>query len=78
MADPIPGTPWTLESLVQAAQQMVQSQGDESPSAGVSPEKTRPSMKVLHLKDIRVCSMEASTTALLDSGATHSLRTAKG
>ena len=77
ISDPIPGTPWTLESLVQAAQQMVQSQGAESPSAEVSPEKTRPSMKVLHLKDIRVCSMEASTTALLDSGATHSLRTAK-
>ena len=66
--EPIPGTPWTLESLVQAAQQMVQGQGGESPSAESSPEKTRPVMKVLRLQDIRVCSM--------DSGATHSLRTA--
>ena len=74
--EPIPGTPWTLESLVAAAQQMVQGQGGESPSAEVSPEKTRPTMKVLRLQDIRVCSMEATTTALLDSGATHSLRTA--
>ena len=74
--EPIPGTPWTLESLVQAAQQMVQGQGGESSSTEVSPEKTRPVMKVLRLQDIRVCSMEATTTALLDSGATHSLRTA--
>ena len=33
-------------------------------------------MKTLHLRDIRVCSTDSSTTALLDSGATHSLRTA--
>ncbi|CAE7537201.1 GIP [Symbiodinium sp. KB8] len=42
----------------------------------VSPEKTKPEMKVLHLRDLRVCTMSRSTTALLDSGATHSLRAA--
>ncbi|OLP81592.1 hypothetical protein AK812_SmicGene37856 [Symbiodinium microadriaticum] len=75
--EPVPGTPWTLESLVQAAQQMVQGQSQEGQGSDASPEKTRPAMRVLKLRDIRVCSMEASTTALLDSGATHSLRSAK-
>ena len=75
--EPVPGTPWTLESLVQAAQQMVQGQSPEGPGSETSPEKTRPAMRVLKLRDIRVCSMEASTTALLDSGATHSLRSAR-
>ena len=74
--DPVQGTPWTLEALVQAAQQMVQTQGGESPGGDGSPEKTRPTMKVLQLRDIRVCTMEATTSALLDSGATHSLRSA--
>ena len=74
--DPVQGTPWTLESLVQAAQQMVQNQGGESPGGDTSPEKVRPTMKVLQLRDIRVCTMEATTSALLDSGATHSLRSA--
>ncbi|CAE7320035.1 unnamed protein product, partial [Symbiodinium sp. KB8] len=64
------------EALVQAAQQMVQTQGGESPGGDGSPEKTRPTMKVLQLRDIRVCTMEATTSALLDSGATHSLRSA--
>ncbi|CAE7771761.1 ycf43 [Symbiodinium sp. CCMP2456] len=72
--DPTPGVPWTLEALMQAAQQVVQ-QGTEPPSDG-SPEKTRPTIKTLRLMDIRVCSMEAAATALLDSGATHSLRSA--
>ena len=75
--DTVPGTPWTLESLVQAAQQMVQGQSQEGQGSETSPEKTRPTMRVLKLRDIRVCSMEASTTALLDSGATHSLRSAR-
>ena len=71
----VAGTPWTLETLIQAAQQVVQ------PTAGTasddnSPEKTRPVMKKLHLRDIRVCSADSSTTALVDSGATHSLRSA--
>ena len=75
-SDAVQGTPWTLESLVQAAQQMVQAQGGDSPAGEGSPEKTRPSMRVLQLRDIRVCSMEAKASALLDSGATHSLRSA--
>ncbi|CAE7944022.1 GIP [Symbiodinium sp. KB8] len=37
----------------------------------------RPQAKVLRLTDIRVCASSVSTTALVDSGATHSLRTAK-
>ena len=73
LSEPVQGTAWTLETLVQAAQQMVQ-----NPSATTtgesSPEKTRPEVKVINLCDIRVCSMRA--TALLDSGATHSLRNA--
>ncbi|CAE7413169.1 unnamed protein product [Symbiodinium sp. CCMP2592] len=56
--------------------QVVQAQNVE-PSGDSSPEKTRPTMKVLRLKDLRVCSMRGTTTALVDSGATHSLRTAK-
>ena len=74
---PVQGVPWTLDSLVQAAQQIVQAQAT-SPQAGEpdkSPEKT-PSMRVLIVKDIRVCSLR-TTTALLDSGATHALRSAR-
>ncbi|CAE7562101.1 ycf43, partial [Symbiodinium sp. CCMP2456] len=74
-ADPVQGTPWTIETLIQAAQQVVQGQSTEQ-SRDQSPEKTRPEMKVLKLRDIRVCSMMETTTALLDSGATHSLRRA--
>ena len=71
----VQGVPWTLEALIQAAQQVVHPvQGDNSRE--VSPEKTKPEMKVLHLRDLRVCTMSRSTTALLDSGATHSLRAA--
>ena len=33
-------------------------------------------MKVLRLRDIRVCALKESATALLDSGATHALRSA--
>ena len=73
----VPGVPWTLESLIQATQQFVQAQPqpgqEERPS---SPEKTGGSVKSLVVKDIRVSAM-ATTTALLDSGATHSLRAAK-
>ncbi|CAE7831413.1 RE1 [Symbiodinium sp. CCMP2592] len=75
-SEPVQGTPWTLETLMQAAQQVVQAQTAE-PSGDTSPEKTRPTMKVLRVKDLRVCSMRGTTTALVDSGATHSLRTAK-
>ena len=71
----VQGVPWTLETLIQAAQQVVHPvQGDTSRE--VSPEKTKPEMKVLHLRDLRVCAMSKSTTALVDSGATHSLRAA--
>ena len=41
-----------------------------------SPEKTKAEMKVLSLCDVRVSAMDRSTTALLDSGATHCLRNA--
>ncbi|CAE6966013.1 RE1 [Symbiodinium sp. CCMP2592] len=75
MGDVIQGSPWTLEALFQAAQQVVQTQTSESAS-DTSPEKTRPQMKVLHLRDIRICSTKATATALVDSGATHGLRTA--
>ena len=76
VSDAIPGTPWTLESLVEAAQQVIQTQSTGSRSDS-SPEKTRPEVKTLILRDIRVCSLKGSTTALVDSGATHSLRTAR-
>ncbi|OLQ05641.1 Retrovirus-related Pol polyprotein from transposon TNT 1-94 [Symbiodinium microadriaticum] len=72
--DTIQGTPWTLETLMQAAQQVVQGQAEGRNET--SPEKTKPEMKVLRLRDIRVCALKESTTALLDSGATHSLRSA--
>ena len=74
-SEPVQGVPWTIESLIQAAQQVVQAQPTEG-STDTSPEKTRPQAKTLRLRDIRVCSLEGSTTALVDSGATHSLRTA--
>ncbi|CAE7231831.1 TY5A, partial [Symbiodinium sp. CCMP2456] len=64
----------SMAGLDKAAQQVVQ-QGAEPQSDG-SPEKTRPVIKTLRLMDIRVCSMESAATALLDSGATHSLRSA--
>ena len=73
VSEPVQGTAWTLETLVQAAQQMVQNSSTTS-TGETSPEKTRPEVKVINLCDIRVCSM--NTTALLDSGATHSLRNA--
>ena len=72
--DTIQGTPWTLETLMQAAQQVVQGQAEGRNET--SPEKTKPEMRVLRLRDIRVCALKESTTALLDSGATHSLRSA--
>eukprot|EP00439_Symbiodinium_sp_Y106_P042989 s910_g5.t1 len=71
----VAGTPWTLEALIQAAQQVVQPTPGTI-SEDTSPEKTRPAMKTLHLKDIRICSVDSSMTALVDSGATHSLRSA--
>ena len=77
--EPVQGTPWTFETLMQAAQQVIQSQGQPAtggPDGGKSPEKTPSSMKVLVVKDIRVCSLQSSSSALLDSGATHSLRSA--
>ena len=73
LSEPVQGTAWTLETLVQAAQQMVQNSSTTS-TGDSSPDKTRPEVKVINLCDIRVCSMRA--TALLDSGATHSLRNA--
>ena len=72
---PTPGTPWTLESLVQAAQQIVQAQGQEG-REDKSPEKTRPEVKTLVVKDIRISSLHSASSALLDSGATHNLRSA--
>ncbi|CAE7297463.1 unnamed protein product [Symbiodinium microadriaticum] len=71
----VQGVPWTLETLIQAAQQVVHPPQGEV-GREVSPEKTKPEMRVLHLRDLRVCSMSRSTTALVDSGATHSLRAA--
>ena len=73
---PVQGVPWTMESLVQAAQQVIQQQASMAASGDSSPEKVKPEMKVLSLRDIRVSSVDASTSALLDSGATHCLRNA--
>ena len=71
----VTGTPWTLETLVQAAQQVVQSQGVSDGES--SPEKTAGTqMKVLRINNIHVCSSGKSSAALLDSGATHCLRNA--
>ena len=75
-SDPVQGTPWTLEALVQAAQQLVQAQSGDRPGEQ-SPEKTRPEVKVIRLRDVRICSLKATATALVDSGATHSLRSAR-
>ncbi|CAE7387258.1 unnamed protein product [Symbiodinium microadriaticum] len=72
----VQGVPWTMESLVQAAQQVIQQQASMAASGDSSPEKVKPEMKVLSLRDIRVSSVDASTSALLDSGATHCLRNA--
>ncbi|OLP87747.1 Retrovirus-related Pol polyprotein from transposon TNT 1-94 [Symbiodinium microadriaticum] len=75
--DTVQGTPWTLEALIQAAQQVVQPQPPQAEASGeTSPEKTRPHVRTIRLRDIRVCAAKLSTTALVDSGATHSLRTA--
>ena len=64
-----------LETLVQAAQQVVQSQGVSDGES--SPEKTAGTqMKVLRINNIHVCSSGKSSAALLDSGATHCLRNA--
>ena len=77
--DPVPGIPWTLETLVQAAQQVIQGQ-PSSQEGESSPEKTKsgagPEMRTLVVKDIRICSVQATSAALLDSGATHCLRNA--
>ncbi|CAE7233212.1 ycf43, partial [Symbiodinium sp. CCMP2456] len=72
----IPGTAWTLETLIQAAQQIVHPAATDGQASDTSPEKTRPQLKVLKLRDIRICSADSSATALVDSGATHSLRSA--
>ncbi|OLP77777.1 Copia protein [Symbiodinium microadriaticum] len=74
----VEGTPWTLEALVQAAHQVVQQQqGTSSAREGdSSPEKTRADLKTLVVKDIRVCSLQSMSMALLDSGATPCLRRA--
>ena len=72
----IQGTPWTLEALIQAAQQVVQPQPAES-TGDSSPEKTKPQLRTMRLRDIRICATRSTTTALVDSGATHSLRTAR-
>ena len=72
---PVQGTPWTLETLVQAAQQIVQAHGQDARD-DKSPEKTRAEMKTLVVKDIRISSLHSSSSALLDSGATHNLRSA--
>ena len=71
----VQGVPWTLESLVQVAQQVVQAQSSP-PREEQSPEKTRPEMKMVTIRDIRVCAANATSSALLDSGATHCLRNA--
>ncbi|CAE7219047.1 unnamed protein product [Symbiodinium sp. CCMP2592] len=72
---PIQGVPWTMESLMQAAQQVIQNH--VVPASGdSSPEKTKPQLRVLSIRDIRVSSVNDSTSTLLDSGATHCLRSA--
>eukprot|EP00439_Symbiodinium_sp_Y106_P022018 s3672_g2.t1 len=71
----VPGTPWTLETLMQAAQQVVRSQGSEGREDS-SPEKVKPEVRTLKVKDIKISSLTTSSSALLDSGATHSLRNA--
>ena len=73
-APTIQGVPWTLESLVQVAQQVIQGQAPQDGES--SPEKTRAEVKVITVRDIRVSSTSQTSTALLDSGATHSLRSA--
>ena len=70
----VQGTPWTLETLIHAAQQVIQTQAPVDGES--SPEKTKAELKVLNLRDVRVSAMDRSTTALLDSGATHCLRNA--
>ncbi|OLQ02805.1 Retrovirus-related Pol polyprotein from transposon TNT 1-94 [Symbiodinium microadriaticum] len=71
----VQGTPWTLENLIAAAQQVVQNQG--TPVSGdSSPEKTKAEMKTMVVHDVRVCSVGNSSAALLDTGATHCLRNA--
>ena len=72
----IQGMSWTLETLIQAAQQVVQPQPAEG-TGDSSPEKTKPQLRTMKLRDIRICATRSSTTALLDSGAMHSLRTAR-
>ena len=59
---------------MQAAQQVVQNQAAQKDDQ--SPEKTRPTMRKMVVKDIRVCAQRATSAALLDSGATHCLRSA--
>ena len=71
----VQGTAWTLESLMQAAQQVVQSQSS-STREDTSPEKTQATIKMIKIKDVRVCTANATSSALLDSGATHCLRNA--
>ena len=72
----IQGVPWTLENLIQAAQQVVQNQGAASGGES-SPEKTaKPGIRTMVVKDVRICSVGSSSAALLDSGATHCLRNA--
>eukprot|EP00439_Symbiodinium_sp_Y106_P049372 s2146_g6.t1 len=71
----VPGTPWTLEALMQAAQQVVQAQGSDGREDS-SPEKVKPEVRTLKVKDIKISSLTTSSAALLDSGATHSLRNA--
>ncbi|CAE7622325.1 KCNH4 [Symbiodinium sp. CCMP2592] len=73
---PVQGVQWTMETLMQAAQQVIQNQASTSPSGDSSPEKTKPQLRVLAIRDIRVSSMNDTTSALLDSGATHCLRSA--
>ncbi|CAE7774003.1 unnamed protein product, partial [Symbiodinium sp. KB8] len=67
------GTPWTLENLIQAAQQVVQSQGQPQ-SGDSSPEKTKAELRTLVVRDVRISSMSMASAALLDSGDTQCLR----
>ncbi|CAE7224273.1 unnamed protein product [Symbiodinium sp. CCMP2456] len=71
----VQGVPWTLENLIQAAQQVVQNQGSTA-SGDSSPEKTKPELRTMRVQDVRICSVRSSSAALLDSGATHCLRNA--
>ncbi|CAE7329845.1 TY5A [Symbiodinium sp. CCMP2592] len=59
-----------LEHPMEVIQNQAPGEGDSSP------EKTKAEVRTITVKDIRISSVDQRSTALLDSGATHSLRSA--